>query len=210
MRNLFKAILKTGSGSLASVLFGMAAVKLIAYRLGPEALGSFSLTRQLIVAGSALFLTGGQTALVQGIASRTGKDRDAFTSTSFVLLAGGSLLVATMVWVAGMLLGGLLPASASGFRKAIPLSAAGIGLSGPLAFVFGTLNASRRIGRLALAQALNAATLAALVWIALPLLQSESPMRFAILLTVAQVPGLIAAILFLKSERMMKFEFRFS
>jgi O-antigen/teichoic acid export membrane protein len=210
MRNLFKAILKTGSGSLASVLFGMATVKLIAYRLGPEALGSFSLTRQLIVAGSALFLTGGQTALVQGIASRTGKDRDLFTATSFALLTGGSILVAVLACIGGVIVGRLYPASASGLLNAIQPAAAAIALSGPMAFVFGSLNASRRIGRLAIAQALNAATLAVLVWLALPLLHSRNSSGFALLLAIAQIPGFVAAIFFLGLERTFKLGFGFS
>lgn len=210
MRNLLKAILKTGSGSLASVLFGMAAVKLIAYRLGPEALGSFSLARQLIVAGSSLFLTGGQTALVQGIASRTGKDRDLFAATSFVLLTGGSLLVAVLACIGGVIVGRHYPASALGLGRAIPISAVAIALSGPMAFVFGALNASRRIGRLAIAQALNAATLAALVWFLLPLLHSGSSSRFALLLAIAQMPGFVAGIFFLGSERTFRFGFGFS
>lgn len=202
---MLKAILKTGSGSLATVLFGMATVKLIAWRLGPEALGSFSLTRQLIVAGSALFLTGGQTALVQGISSRQGRDRETFAATSFVLLCGGSLVVAAVVAIAGRWLGGgLFPTSRTELVRAIPIAAIAISISGPLAFVFGALNAARRIGRLAIAQALNAATLAALVWGLLPLMRPDRPLWFASVLAVSQVPGLVLGAIFLRQERFIE------
>lgn len=196
MRDLLKAILKTGSGSLATVFFGMVTVKLIAWRLGPEALGSFSLTRQLIVAGSALFLTGGQTALVQGMSSRSGRDREVFTSTAFVLLCLGSVVIALIVGAFSTVVGpkifpGMNPSGA------VPLAAVGIGLAGPMAFVFGALNAAKRIGRLAFVQALNAAALALFVWWFVPTFRVDRPAMFAFVLAVSQVPGLVLGCAFL-------------
>ena len=208
MRDLLKAILKTGSGSVAAVIFGVITVKLIAWRLGPAALGSFSLTRQWIVAGSALFVTGGQTALVQGMANRRGRDREAFTSTAFALLGFGCLLVAALVGLSIAVFGrslcpGLDPATGL-------LVAASIAISGPMTIVFGTLNATRRIGWLALAQAINAASLALMVWMLLGSFRSDQPVWFAAVLAASQIPGILLGGVVLAKSREVKLCWQFS
>ena len=43
MSEIIKAIAKTGSGTLASLIFGAAAMKVIAVVLGPTGVGLFSL-----------------------------------------------------------------------------------------------------------------------------------------------------------------------
>ena len=207
MRDLLKAIVKTGSGSLATVLFGMATVKLIAWHLGPEALGSFSLTRQIVLAGSALFITGGQTALVQGISSRVGKDRDEFTSTCFILLSGGSLALGAIFFLLNAVIGRVL---FPGLGAAIPIAAIAIATSGPMASVFGALNATKRIGRLAIAQALNAAALAAAVSLMLPVLRSDRPIWFAVVLAASQFPGLLLGAFFLWRDHSLRLSLQLS
>jgi O-antigen/teichoic acid export membrane protein len=202
LRNLLKAILKTGSGSLVSVVFGMIAIKLIAARLGVEALGSFSLVKQTIAAGSAMFITGGQTALVQGMSTRTGEDRRRFLGTALVLLCGGSLfgglvMVLSARWLAQRLLPGVHGAA----TQAIILAGVAIIFAGATAFVFGSLNGVRRIGRLAVAQSSNAVALAALVWFFLPQLSVDRPERFAFVLAASQFPGLLIGGFFLLREK---------
>ncbi|MDT8068087.1 MAG: oligosaccharide flippase family protein [Terriglobia bacterium] len=202
MRNLLKAILKTGTGSLVSVLFGMLAIKLIAARLGVEALGSFSLVKQTITAGSAMFITGGQTALVQGMSTRTGEDRRRFLGTALVLLCGGSLLVGVVMMLSARWLAPkLLPGVQGPAGDAVSLAGVAVIVAGATAFVFGSLNGIRRIGRLAIAQSSNAVALAALVWFLLPRLGLLRPERFAAVLTVSQLPGLVIGGFFLLRER---------
>lgn len=203
MQNLLKAILKTGSGSIVSVLFGMIAIKLVAYRLGAEALGSFSLIKQTVVAGSAMFVTGGQTALVQGMVVRHGDERRRFLGTTLVLLCGGSLLIGGMIAVIAPWLGPrLFPDARGELLATVRLAGTAVAIAGPAAFVFGTLNGLRRIGRLAVAQGGNAVALAALIWIALPRLGNQHPQLFALVLAGAQLPGLLLGVLFLVREKL--------
>lgn len=203
MKNLLKAILKTGSGSIVSVLFGMVAIKLIASRLGAEALGSFSLIKQTIVAGSAMFVTGGQTALVQGMAVRHSDERRRFLGTTLVLLCGGSLFIGGTIAVIAPWLGPrLFPDARVELLGTVRLAGAAVAVAGPAAFVFGTLNGLRRIGRLAIAQSGNAVALAVLIWIALPRLGSQQPQHFALILACSQLLGLLLGGVFLLREKL--------
>jgi PST family polysaccharide transporter len=203
LRNLLKAILKTGTGSLVSVLFGIVAIKLIAARLGVEALGSFSLVKQTIVAGSAMFITGGQTALVQGMSTRTGGARRRFLSTALVLLCGGSVIAGTAMIVSSRWFAPkVLPGIRGPIEEAVGLAGTAVLVAGPVSFVFGALNGLRRIGRLAVAQSANAVALAGLVWLAMPLFRVDRPQTFALVLACSQLPGLLLGGVFLVRERL--------
>jgi len=69
MRNLIFALFKTGSSSIARLLFNMASIKIIAISLGPSGLGLYSIIRQAMFTFGSVG-SGGQTAIVQGISSR--------------------------------------------------------------------------------------------------------------------------------------------
>lgn len=96
MRNIINAILKTGSGSLANLFFGMASVKIMAMFIGPSGIGLFSLIKQAMLTFAAVSM-GGQTALVQGIASKTDTERDAYIRTTFWLFFLGTILTVVVI-----------------------------------------------------------------------------------------------------------------
>ena len=208
MKSLTRAILKAGSGSLATVLCGMVTIKLIAARQGTEALGSFSIIKQLIVAGSTMFITGGQTALVQGMSSRTGEDRNEFQATALALLCVGSSFAGIAMVVVGMWGGmGVLPVQLN-TRPVMLIAGGAVAASGPMAFVFGSLNATRRIGRLAAAQAINACALVVFTWLVFIVFKVTSPRWVAAIIAGSQLPGIALGIWFLRGQYRLTFSIR--
>jgi O-antigen/teichoic acid export membrane protein len=207
VKDLLKAILKTGSGSIVTLLFAMVAVKLIASRQGAEALGTFSLIKQVIVAGSTMFITGGQTALVQGMSSRAGEDRREFQATACALLCGGSFAVGLAMVLAGFWTGIRILPLQQDTRSVLWIAGIAVATSGPMAFVFGSLNANRRIGTLAIAQASNAFTLAMLAWIAVSILKLGSPRWFAAMIAGSQLPGIALGLVFLHRRDPLRLSF---
>jgi len=77
MRELVKAVLKTGSGSGISLLLGVITMKVMAVVLGPSGVGLYSLLRQNMFSTISLGTLGGTVALIQGLASLKGQTRDA-------------------------------------------------------------------------------------------------------------------------------------
>src|SRR3712207_6770368 len=105
MRDILKAAIKTMSGSAGFLLFGMLTIKIMAVVLGPNGVGLYSLLRQTSEFSKNLGTLGGETALVQGLASRKGKVRDEYLLTAFwVFVLGALLTVATLMilapWIA--------------------------------------------------------------------------------------------------------------
>lgn len=192
-----------------TVLFGIITVKLIASRLGPEALGSFSLVKQAIVAGSAMFVTGGQTALVQGMSRRTGEERNRYLGTAFTILCGGSVAIGLAIAATGHWIVPWVVPTSSDTRLTIWIAGLAVALGGPMAFVFGSLNGERRIGRLAIAQTLNAVVLAALVWLVLPQWRTNRSYLFALVLAGSQIPGIVLGLAFLARKRLIAWKFQF-
>src|SRR3954470_8059329 len=109
MREILKAVLKTGSGTVGFLLFGVLATKIMAVILGPSGIGLFSLLRQTVEFSKGLGSLGGETALVQGLASRKGETQDNYLVTAFWVFASGTLLTVTVLlgfapWLASWVL----------------------------------------------------------------------------------------------------------
>lgn len=96
MRNLITAIIKTGTGSIASLLFSIASMKVLAVYLGPSGVGLFSLVKQTMLTFSSLGF-GGQTAIVQGVASKEGREREEYIQTTFWLYLFGAILSVVII-----------------------------------------------------------------------------------------------------------------
>lgn len=202
MRDLLRAVVKTGSGSAFTVLCGMVTVKVIAASMGPAGLGTFSLAKQMVVAGSTVFITGGQTALVQGFARRSGESRERFVSTAWMLfLSAGAVLLLVSELLAPLVAKAVLGSASAENTAAVRIGGVAIALSAPLAFVFGALNGARRIGRLAIAQASNALMAAIVAWPICHAHWESAPVRFALLLLLSQLPGLLLGGWWILQER---------
>src|SRR3954454_4308119 len=97
MREILKAVLKTGSGTVGFLLFGVLATKIMAVILGPSGIGLYSLLRQTVEFSKGLGTLGGETALVQGLASRKGETQDNYLVTAFWVFVLGALLTVTIM-----------------------------------------------------------------------------------------------------------------
>jgi PST family polysaccharide transporter len=96
MRDILKAGFKVGLATLAGLLGWVVAGKVLALTLGAAGVGLFGLLRQLLQNLTLLGSFNGQTALVQGIASRTTKPeqiRFAGSVLQIQVLIGGVVLV---------------------------------------------------------------------------------------------------------------------
>lgn len=153
IREILRAISKTGAGTLLSLFFAAATMKIVALMAGPQGIGLLSLIRQTQQTATVIGSYGGQTAVVQGLASREGGERKSFLETVL-----GYYLVGSLVVVIGLLsfsgyLGPLIfgeeVRSSEMIIRFITIPAV-IGIA--FLFVNGVLNGYRAIGRLAVSQ----------------------------------------------------------
>src|SRR4051812_37929445 len=87
MRKVAMGMLQAGTGQLATLFGGAISVKLLAVMVGPAGVGLFSILRQAQQLLTALASLGGQNAVIQGIASREGAERNRFTVSVFWIFA---------------------------------------------------------------------------------------------------------------------------
>ncbi|MFK3774631.1 oligosaccharide flippase family protein [Pseudomonas sp. NPDC089406] len=88
---------KTASGQFFGLLFGAMAVKFLAVLGGPAGVGLYSVLRQLQQMLSSVGSVGGQNAVVQGLSSRTGEERQRFFLSTLYVFLVMSLLVGGIV-----------------------------------------------------------------------------------------------------------------
>ena len=195
MKELLKAILKTGSGTIGTVLFGILTTKIIAVFTGPSGIGLFSLLRQTQQTLTGLATMQGNTALVQGLSSRDESVKSAYAGTVAVLFILIGAVVCLALWflspdLAVMILNRKDAQAVWLIRGLIPsiLSASAVMYLGSL------LNSFRAIGRLAFVQLLSSAGGAAaayplVVWVG-------TPWGLLFVLWTMSGIGLLAGILF--------------
>lgn len=110
MLNIIKAILKVGSASITTIILGIIGTKIMAMILGPSGIGLLSMIRQIILTGSTAGTMGGQTALVQGLARKTGEEKDKYMVSVFWVFVTGAILVSAILitgapWIAKNIFG---------------------------------------------------------------------------------------------------------
>jgi len=98
MSNLFNGILKTGIGVIANLFLGVISIKIMAVMLGPSGTGLFSIIRQAISTMSSI-ATGGQTALVQGVASKKGASQINYVRSTFWLYIIASVFSIALIYL---------------------------------------------------------------------------------------------------------------
>jgi O-antigen/teichoic acid export membrane protein len=153
MREILKAFIKSGSGSVANVVLNVAALKILARILGPAGIGLFSLLRQILQTALIAGTLSGQTALVQGASSQKDRARQEYLQTVLMLFIVGGIvmgggLIAFSPWLARHVTGQNDPVTVSLVRwLSLPVF-----LNTLLVYSNSVLNAQRAIGRLAIVQ----------------------------------------------------------
>jgi PST family polysaccharide transporter len=184
-----------------SLALGAAATKVIAVVLGPAGIGLFSLLRQTQQTAVAVGSISGQTALVQGLASREGEQRGDFLVTAFWILTAtcgltclGLLLFPAPLahWVTGV--------NDKATVQAFRWLAAPVLLLVFVNFVSGVLNAYRAIGRLASLQVASTATMAIAAYPISRLVQRGHPVAFVWLMSVSAAAALSLGFLHARRE----------
>lgn len=185
MRELLKAVLKTGSGSIGTVIFATVVIKIMAVVLGPSGVGLYSLLRQINEFSSSLTL-GGQMAVVQGLASRKGEAREHYLVTTFWLFVLSIILITILFlglapWI-GLWVFGNDERQTINLVRWLALPTA---LALSVAYLNGILNGHLAVGRVALFQALGAAAMALLAYPASRLVEVGYPVAFIGLMTTS-------------------------
>lgn len=194
MRKFVRASLKTGAGTIATLLLGAVAMKTLALQLGPAGVGFFSLLRHTQQTGTVFSTLGGQTALIQGLASREGETKSQYLHAALLLVIAGTVVVATAVlllapWLAVLLLDSHDPNATVLVRwLALPIV-----LGGVVTFFSGILNGFRAIGRLAWVNVAVAGTIAVLAGPAARAYNAGQPLALVALLTAGFMAGIVAA-----------------
>jgi O-antigen/teichoic acid export membrane protein len=200
MRDLLQAFAKTAGGSAAALVMGMAAVKILAVLVGPAGVGVFSLLRQTQQTAVLLAIVNGQTAIVQGIASRASDgERHRYTSVAFWICLAVTLLI-TLVFVAApsqvaqLLIGrhDVGPATV----QLIRFMALSVVFGAAYLFEMGVLNGYRMIGRGSLIQFMNYFAIATLAYPAGMLVRGGTPAAYAWLLNAGAIGAALLGAIF--------------
>jgi O-antigen/teichoic acid export membrane protein len=196
MRELVRAVSKTGTGAGVSLVLNAVAVKVIAVVLGPSGIGLFSLLRQTQQTAVVLGTVNGQTALVQGLASRPGEMRATFFSGAFWSVVVASVItvlafVSLAPWLSPWLLGVGNGNLAATFRWLwVPILASVF-----LALLTGIVNSQRAMGQLSVVQVAAAGTTAVLAYPAAAMVRAGHPIAFIGLMGLSGVIALVVAFL---------------
>ncbi len=198
MRRLLKAVLKTGSGTAGLLVFGIVATKIMALVLGPAGIGILSLLRQIRQMALTLGTISGSTALVQGIASRHGSNRDAYIQTVFcIFLISGIFSCLGIVFYAAEIATLVLDRDDAEAVSLIRWLALPVFLNVLLVFFSGLLNGYRAIGRLAIVGVVGAFFLALIAYPAAKSVENGDLLAFVWMMTGSVAAALFAAIYFL-------------
>lgn len=192
MREIIKAIFKTGSGSVINIILGVISTKILAITLGSSGMGLYSMINQTLLTATTAGTLGGQTALVQGLASKEGEERNNYLVTVFWIFIFGSIAMSL-----GFLLFSPLIAQAvfaSSDAKTISLvrwMALPIILTTIYSYFTNLLNGFRAIGRLAIAQVTVSFVTALVVYPASKLISSGYTIAFILLISASTMGGII-------------------
>lgn len=151
--SIVSSTFKTAVGQFFGLALGAIAVKFLAVLAGPAGVGLFSILRHLQQIFSSIASVGGQNAVVQGLCSHSGAERNRFFLSSFYLFVFVNLLLCVGVLlfadtIAALVLGG---EHASAVRwLVIPVT-----LGTALFFLRGILTAEQQFGSLSMVNMLN-------------------------------------------------------
>lgn len=194
MRDIVLATIKFGSGQVAALLCAAVSVKIMAVTIGPAGVGLFSLLRQTQQTLSSLATLGGQNAVVQGVASRQGVDRDHFiVSVLWAFIASSVMLAGAAVILAHPLAALILPTGDSGTTALVGWLALPVMAGALLVFFRSLLNAHMWIGAVAWTNVVTAASSVVLVYPAVVAYQAGHQVALVLLLGGSLTVGLLFA-----------------
>ncbi len=192
MREIIKAIFKTGSSSIINIILGVISSKIIAVVLGSSGIGLYSLINQTLVTATTAGTLGGQTALVQGLASKTGAEKDKYLTTVFWIFVCGATIISLGFLIFSPLIAKTIFASNDG--KTITLvrwmTIPAI-LTIIYSYLISLLNGFRAIGRLAIGQVILSTVTVILVYPVSKLVSSGYIIAFILMISASTMGGII-------------------
>lgn len=204
MLDLVKALIKTGSSSAVNIILGVISTKIIAIVLGPNGIGLYSLLRQIVQTASIVG-SGGQTALVQGIASKKGKERDTYIVTVFWLFILGAVLVSTLLIIFSPQIA-IIVFKKSDLQTINLVKWISLPVFLTIIFVYLTsiLNGFKTIGRLALGQVTVAITVVLLTYPTSKLVESGYTIAFILMMSASSFVGIVFYFIVAYKEKWLK------
>ncbi len=197
MRDLIYAVLKTGSGAIGNLLLSVVSMKVMAVMLGPAGTGLFSLIRQAVITLSSLG-SGGQTALIQGVASKEGIGRDSYVRTTFWLFVFAAFFSVALIELFAPTIATLVfGTNDSGMIQLIRWMALPVFLLHAYIYLKSVLNGFRAIGRLAFVEMLGPFFTLALVYPVCIFVGDGYALAFIWMLSAAQLLMIVASCLIL-------------
>lgn len=158
MREIIRAAFQTGGAAIISMILGVITTKIMAVVLGPDGAGLYGVLLQLQLTAIAFASFGGGTALIQGIASRSGHARDEYLATTSGIFGLAIVMVSVILLLAAPWLSAVVGSGPQALNielihwLAVPV-ALGVGYS----YLAGVINGFRAIGRLASVKVVSAA-----------------------------------------------------
>ena len=175
------------------LLLNIANIKIVAILLGPSGVGLFSLIRQLVITFSSIGM-GGQTALVQGIVSKSAAKKNRYARTVFWLFILGTLCIVLLIEIFAPKIATLLfESKADDFTVVIRWIALPITLSNLYIYLRSILNGNRAIGRLAVVETLGPLAGLILVYPVCTLVGKGYVLAFVWMISAAQLLMLLAS-----------------
>jgi len=202
MREIIKAIFKTGSASIVSIILGVISTKILAVALGSSGMGLYSIINQTLSTATTAGTMGGQTALVQGLASKKGNERDKYLITVFWIFIFGAMATSLFFWIFSPLIAQTV--FASNDEETISL-VRWITLPLTLTIIYSyftnLLNGFKAIGRLAIAQVIVSFVTLLFVYPLFILASSGHTISFIFLISVSTMGGIIFSIIVAHKEK---------
>lgn len=195
MFNLLKSISKTIGSSILVIIIGILNTKIIALTLGTTGVGLYSLVKQLMQSASTIGAMGGQTPLVQGIASKDGSAKKLYIITTFVLFCiSSSILVIVMFFTASYIAELVFDNGAQDTIILVQWMILPIVLSISLIYFSSIINGFHSIGRLAILQVLSPAVTLLMIFYVVNLVKHGYVLAFVWMFSIALLVSNIIAI----------------
>ena len=188
---MVQSVYKTIVGVLLTLCFGLITIKILAFTAGPIGVGFFSIFRQLQQTGSLIGSLGGQTALIQGLASRKSEEKLLYIKTALAGYTFCSSLVAAILWLNASSVAQFIFSDSSVKQIGINFSTQIYSVKWSiLAILFGVimiffqgiLNGYRALGKLALLQVVGAAVGAFVAYPSAILFNANQPIAILFIL----------------------------
>ncbi len=192
MRNLLKALVTTGGGTIAGQILGLIVNKILAQTLGATGVGFYSLIRQVQDTGTAVGVVG-TGGLVQGLAARQGAARRRLFRAAIALSAIGIVVtVGILVLFPVKVAGALFDRNDQATVQTVMLCALTVALAIGNALLGAAINAVRAIGALVLISVGAAAVIAVLAY---PVAQAaiDDPRMLVVLIAAPLLLQILAA-----------------